>query len=81
MATIEEPVTHTFDAKSLLSALTALKRGDFTVRLPGEWTGLGGKVADAFNEVIDRNERMHRELGRSEPRGRQRRDASASARP
>ncbi|MEX2142724.1 MAG: HAMP domain-containing protein [Pirellulales bacterium] len=64
MATIEEPLTHTIDAKSLLSALTALKRGDFTVRLPGEWTGLAGKVADAFNEVIERNERMHHELGR-----------------
>ena len=34
------------------------------VRLPDEWTGLGGKIADEFNEVIDLNQRMARELDR-----------------
>src|SRR5215212_2439126 len=52
------------DAKVLLSALTAFKRGDFSARLPGDWNGLAGKVADAFNEVIATNERMALELER-----------------
>ncbi|MGN6136222.1 MAG: HAMP domain-containing protein, partial [Aureliella sp.] len=52
------------DSKILLASLIAFKKGDFTVRLPDDWTGLAGKVADAFNEVIDLNERMARELDR-----------------
>jgi HAMP domain-containing protein/signal transduction histidine kinase/CheY-like chemotaxis protein len=52
------------DATILLTALTALKKGDFSVRLPIEWTGVAGKVADTFNQVIELNERMVRELGR-----------------
>src|SRR5947207_563540 len=52
------------DATVLLTALTALKKGDFSVRLPVEWTGVAGKMADTFNEVIELNERMVRELGR-----------------
>src|SRR5947209_8967362 len=52
------------ELKQLLGALTAFKRGDFTVRLPEDWTGVAGKVADTFNEVIGINERMRRELER-----------------
>src|SRR5262245_6430677 len=52
------------DAKELLTALTAFKKGDFSVRLPGDWTGVAGKVADTFNEVIDLNERLTKELDR-----------------
>jgi CheY-like chemotaxis protein/HAMP domain-containing protein/signal transduction histidine kinase len=58
------PPTEPFDPRLLLRALTAFRRGDFTVRLPDEWTGLGGKIADAFNDVIDLNRRMARELDR-----------------
>src|SRR5262245_44603626 len=53
-----------FDPRLLLRALTAFKRGDFSVRLPEEWTGLGGKIADAFNEAIDLDQRLSRELER-----------------
>jgi len=52
------------ELKRLLGALTAFKRGDFSVRLPEDWTGLVGKVADAFNDVIAINQRMSRELER-----------------
>ncbi|MES2980878.1 MAG: HAMP domain-containing protein [Verrucomicrobiota bacterium] len=52
------------DMKILLAALTAFKRGDFTVRLPHDWTGVAGKVADTFNEVISRNEDLATELAR-----------------
>ncbi len=41
------------DASQVLHALTALKKGDFSVRLPMEWTGLAGKVADTFNDLAD----------------------------
>jgi HAMP domain-containing protein len=53
-----------FELKQLLNALTAFKRGNFSVRLPEDWTGLAGKVADTFNDVIAINERMSRELER-----------------
>ena len=52
------------DTKLLLIALVALKKGDFSVRLPLDWSGVGGKIADVFNEVIERNERMAHELER-----------------
>src|SRR4051812_32136994 len=49
---------------ALLSALTALKRGKPGVRLPLDWTGVAGKGADKFNEVMEQNERMASELAR-----------------
>src|SRR5215510_15296071 len=53
-----------FDTSQLLSALMAFKRGDFSARLPEDWTGVPGKIADTFNAVIEMNERMARELER-----------------
>ena len=52
------------DAKQLLTALAAFKRGDFSARLPDEWTGVAGKIADTFNDVVATNQRMTRELER-----------------
>src|SRR6266576_2617782 len=52
------------DARALLLALRAFKRGDFSTRLPEDWTGLAGKVADSFNDVIGLNQRMAKELER-----------------
>jgi HAMP domain-containing protein/signal transduction histidine kinase/DNA-binding response OmpR family regulator len=49
---------------TILGALTALQRGDASVRLPAEWSGLFGKVAEVFNDVVEQNERMHSELER-----------------
>ena len=40
---------------SLLTALTGLRKGDASVRLPLDWTGVAGKVADAFNDVVEQN--------------------------
>src|SRR5437867_5427160 len=53
-----------FDTGQLLSALMAFKRGDFSARLPEDWTGVPGKIADTFNAVIETNQRMTRELER-----------------
>ena len=42
----------------------AFKRGDFSARLPEDWTGVAGKIADTFNDVIRTNQRMTQELER-----------------
>ncbi|PYJ13093.1 MAG: hybrid sensor histidine kinase/response regulator [Verrucomicrobia bacterium] len=52
------------DTRQLLSALMAFKRGDFSARLPEDWTGVAGKIADTFNDVIRTNQRMTQELER-----------------
>src|SRR5438132_93223 len=53
-----------FEPRRLLTALVAARNGDFSVRLPSDWTGLEGKIADAFNDIIMSNEMMARELER-----------------
>src|SRR6186713_242474 len=63
------PVLHESDMNvgeltALLSALMSLKKGRTGVRLPVEWTGIAGKVADAFNDVVELNEHMAGELAR-----------------
>ena len=60
MQVVERAVLPSDEMTLILGALTALKRGDASVRLPAEWTGVPGKVADAFNEVVELNERMAR---------------------
>src|SRR4051812_34246927 len=52
------------ELSALLNALTALRKGDATVRLPAHWTGLPGKVADVFNDVVEQNASMAAELAR-----------------
>jgi len=52
------------ELKELLSALQAMKIGDFSVRLPGDRVGVMGKIADAFNDIVADNERMAEELER-----------------
>jgi HAMP domain-containing protein/CheY-like chemotaxis protein/signal transduction histidine kinase len=46
------------DAKLLLSTLMALKKGDFTARMPSDWTGVSGKIADTLNDIIETKEKM-----------------------
>ncbi|MCI0366286.1 MAG: HAMP domain-containing protein [Phycisphaerales bacterium] len=57
-------MSDSFELSRLLSTLVALKNGDFSVRLPLDWTGLGGKIADTLNEVIAQNQRLASELQR-----------------
>ena len=52
------------ESRRLLTALMAFKRGDFSARLPDDWTGVAGKIADTFNDVIGKNQRMVQELER-----------------
>src|SRR5579863_9965875 len=50
------------DPRVMLNVVTAVKRGDFSARLPANWTGNAGKVASALNDVIESNQRLEREL-------------------
>src|SRR5262245_32984188 len=52
------------ELNALLTGLMALKKGRRSARLPVDWTGVAGKVADAFNDVVELNEKMAGELGR-----------------
>ncbi|MGV3654683.1 MAG: response regulator [Noviherbaspirillum sp.] len=51
-------LTDELDQKLLLQVLTALKRGDFTARMPSDWTGLPGKIADTLNEIAEINQQV-----------------------
>ncbi|MGH6788456.1 MAG: HAMP domain-containing protein, partial [Pseudolabrys sp.] len=53
-----------FQPQALLSALQAMRVGDFSVRMPGNWLGIEGKIADTFNEIVAANERMAQQLQR-----------------
>jgi HAMP domain-containing protein/CheY-like chemotaxis protein/signal transduction histidine kinase len=62
----EQPVlgAATDDLAMILASLQTMRDGDFSVRLPVEWTGLKGKIADTFNDIISANERIAAELKR-----------------
>src|SRR5262245_3832579 len=50
----EETNGHTdTNLNEILRALTALKKGHFTERLPLHWSGVHGKVADVFNDLAE----------------------------
>ncbi|HEV2462199.1 MAG TPA: hybrid sensor histidine kinase/response regulator, partial [Acidobacteriaceae bacterium] len=59
---LEEP--ESTDLRLILERMQAMQAGDFSVRLPGSWTGIGGKIADTFNEIVAGNERISKELRR-----------------
>jgi HAMP domain-containing protein len=52
------------DPKLLLSVLTAVKKGDFSARMPLDWTGINGKIADTLNDIIDLEDKTSRGLER-----------------
>src|SRR5205085_12298918 len=52
------------DLSVILASLQTMREGDFSVRLPVSWTGLAGKVADTFNDIVAANQQMARELKR-----------------
>ena len=54
----------TFNLSKLLQALQSVRDGDFSARLPSDQTGLAGKVADTFNEIVAANQRLAFELER-----------------
>ena len=52
------------DLKQLLSVLTAVRKGDFSARMPVAKTGLAGKIADTLNEIAELNQGMAKEFER-----------------
>ncbi len=52
------------DLSVILASLQTMRDGDFSVRLPGSWTGLAGKIADTFNSIVSANQQMAEELRR-----------------
>ena len=52
------------DLSIILAGLQTMRDGDFSVRLPGSWTGLAGKLADTFNDIVSTNQQMAQELKR-----------------
>jgi HAMP domain-containing protein/CheY-like chemotaxis protein len=53
---------HTAELHELLHSLQAVKTGDFSVRMAGHETGLFGKIADTFNDIVANNQRMAQQL-------------------
>jgi HAMP domain-containing protein/CheY-like chemotaxis protein/signal transduction histidine kinase len=51
-------------SQDLLQSLQAMRAGDFSVRMRGDYLGIEGKIADAFNEIAAANERMAQQLER-----------------
>src|ERR1700722_18594498 len=51
-------------SSEFLDVLLAMRRGDFSVRMPYDKSGLEGKICDTLNEVIEMNQRLTLELQR-----------------
>src|SRR5437763_4499634 len=60
----DQPALDVVDHKLLLPTLLAVKKGDFTVRMPVEHTGLAGKLYDTLNDVIELEQRTAQEIAR-----------------
>ena len=48
--------------RMLLRTLTAMRKGDFKVRMPVELTGGAGKIADMLNDILELSERTADEV-------------------
>jgi hypothetical protein len=52
------------DKQQLANALSCLRRGDFSVRMPEGLKGVDKEIADEFNALVDINQRLVTELDR-----------------
>src|SRR6202165_527620 len=64
METIQAGLQSMLDRGELLKALRAFKRGDFSVRMPLNLTGIDGEIAQAFNDVVEMEEAKAAEIAR-----------------
>ncbi|MET0536236.1 MAG: HAMP domain-containing protein, partial [Steroidobacter sp.] len=62
---IAPPPSQHFDLKGLLRTLQAVRDGDFSVRMPSDYEGIEGKVAETLNEIIGANQRLAQEMSRA----------------
>ena len=49
---------------ALLAAVAAFRDGDFSVRLPADWAGTEGRIAEAFNQALGYEDRIAQEVAR-----------------
>jgi HAMP domain-containing protein/CheY-like chemotaxis protein/signal transduction histidine kinase len=63
-SSIENGVTVDAFSRQLLGAMKSFRDGNFSVRLPQDLTGVEGKIADAFNDIVTLAERRARETAR-----------------
>src|SRR3954468_22351194 len=61
---VQETKMGDLDSREILRALMTLKKGDFSIRLPIDWTGTSGKIADTFNDVAETMEQSSEDLSR-----------------
>jgi HAMP domain-containing protein/signal transduction histidine kinase/CheY-like chemotaxis protein len=50
--------------RQILKAMVSFREGDFSVRLPLEWSGIDGRIAEAFNQTIIHEDHTSREIAR-----------------
>src|SRR5678816_270402 len=51
-------------SNNLLVAMLSFRDGDFSTRMPTNLTGVEGKIADAFNDIVTFSDRRAREAVR-----------------
>jgi HAMP domain-containing protein/signal transduction histidine kinase/CheY-like chemotaxis protein len=51
-------------SQMLLAAMIAFRDGDFSWRLPSDWVGTEGRIAEAFNQAVAHEDRLTREVER-----------------
>src|ERR1043165_6337985 len=54
--------SHELDPHELLRILAEIRNGNFTVRMPVDYTGITGKICDTLNDIISLNEILVEEL-------------------
>ncbi|MEQ8346868.1 MAG: response regulator [Sneathiellaceae bacterium] len=59
-AVADQPLTD----RQMLKALRAFKKGDFSTRLPTGLSGVDGDICETFNDVVELNQRLMKELSR-----------------
>src|SRR5688572_30021619 len=64
MESIQPGLQMMLDRGELLKSLRAFKRGDFSVRMPMNLTGIDGEIAQAFNDVVELEEAKAAEIAR-----------------
>ena len=51
-------------SQMMLAAMIAFRDGDFSWRLPSDWAGTEGRIAEAFNQAVAHEDRLTREVER-----------------
>src|SRR5947207_603076 len=64
LASVSAPGDPDQFARQLLAAMIEFRDGNFDVRLPADLTGLSGKLADTFNEIVTLSDRRARDVAR-----------------